>query len=452
MKNQNDTSTIFLLTSSKEFILFDIVITRLSVLLLCLISVSSILCTPLFSQTGDTIRAKRIKSDISFVWGEGEAKLREKALRMAEGELLRSIQVSISEATASGESIKRGVDGTIFSSEFLQKQESFTSIHLLGLQKLIWKENNLYKALAYIDKESLEKSFEIRKGKIRGFFKTAEIAVENGSVGEALRNLYWGYLLSRSLPDTMHLGDRSIRLSNNPQVALTGLINALINDIDVKANKPYYDGLAVIIPLEFNIRGKQVRGLYFKYYSGIGMEYASVEDGLSDVPIYDKITSQSRKLTISFEYAYANEMTSDPEIAGLYNIFKDIEFRKIKNVSVTFPWLKNDETSDEKGPSKELVLPEPKTEALSVLQLRREIVDFLDVLEQYSKLGILRYGRKNEFEDVVGCYVAVANDKEVIEILYYDGLKFISTKSGMTYSDLSKNFKGKRQIWIKENP
>ena len=371
---------------------------------------------------------------------------------MAEGELLRSIQVSITETSASGESVKIGVEGTIFSSEFLQKQESFTSIHLLGLQKLLWREKNLYKALAYIDKESLQKSFEIRKGKIRGFFKMAEIAVENGSVGEALRNLYWGYLLSRSLPDTMHLGDGSVRLSNNPQVALTGLINAVINDIDVKANEPYYDGLAVIIPLEFNIRGEQVRDLYFQYYSGIGMEYASIEDGFSDVPIYDKITSQSRMRTISFEYAYANEMSSDPEIAGLYNIFKDIEFRKIKNVSVTFPWFKHEGKSDEKALSKELMLPEPKTEALSVLKLRRETADFLDVLEQYSKLGILRYGRKNEFEDIVGCYVAVVNDNEVIEILYYDGQEFINIKSGMTYSDLSKNFKGKRQIWIKENP
>ena len=306
--------------------------------------------------------------------------------------------------------------------------------------------------MAYIDKESLEKSFEIRKGKIRGFFKTAEIAVENGSVGEALRNLYWGYLLSRSLPDTMHLVGGSVRLSNNPQVALTGLINAVFNDIDVRANKPYYDGLAVIIPLEFNIRGKQVRDLYFKYYSGIGMEYASVEDGSSDVPIYDKITSPSRKLTISFEYSYVNEMTSDPEIAGLYNIFKDIEFRKIKNVSVTFPWFKQEGKLDEKVSSKELMLPEPKTEALSVLKLRRETVNFLDILEQYSKLGILRYGRKKEFDDAVGCYVAVVTDREVMEIFYYDGQEFISMKSGMTYSDLSKNFKGKRQIWIKENP
>lgn len=413
---------------------------------------SIIFCSPLFSQTGNVIRAEIIKSKVSYIWGEGESKLREKALRMAEGELLRSIQVSISEATASGESVKSGVEGTIFSSEFLQKQESFTSIHLLGLQRFIWKEKKLYKALAYIDKESLKKSFEIRKGKIRGFFKTAEIAVENGSVGEALRNLYWGYLLSRSLPDTMHLGGGSVRLSNNPQVALTGLINTVINDIDIRANKPYYDGLAVIIPLEFNIRGKKVRGLYFKYYSGIGMEYASVEDGLSDVPIYDKITSPNRKLTISFEYAYANEMTSDPEIAGLYNIFKDIEFRKIKNVSVTFPWFKHEGKSVEKDLSEELMLPEPKTEALSVLKLRRETANFLDVLEQYSKLGILRYGRKNEFEDAAGCYVAVATDREVMEIFYYNGQEFISLKSGMIYSDLSKNFKGKRQIWIKENP
>jgi len=97
---------------------------------------SIIFCSPLFSQTGNVIRAEIIKSKVSYIWGEGESKLREKALRMAEGELLRSIQVSISEATASGESVRRGVEGTIFSSEFFQKQESFTSIHLLGLQKL----------------------------------------------------------------------------------------------------------------------------------------------------------------------------------------------------------------------------------------------------------------------------------------------------------------------------
>jgi len=437
----------------KELGMLILIYNRLSSQILFAFIFLLIFCSTLFSQTGDAIRAERIKSDGSYVWGEGESRLREKALRMAEGELLRSIQVSITEATSSGERVKRGVEGTIFSTEFLQKQESFTSIHLVGLQRFVWKEKNLYKALAHIDKESLKKSFEIRKGKIRGLFKTAEIAVENGSVGEALRNLYWGYLLSRSLPDTMHLGGGgSVRLSNNPQVALTGLINAVFNDIEVGAKEPYYDGLAVIIPLEFNIRGKQVRGLYFKYYSGIGMEYASVEDGLSDVPIYDKITSRSRILTISFEYAYSNEMTSDPEIAGLYTIFKDIEFRKIKNVSVSFPWFKHEEKPDKKVPPKELVLPEPKTEAISVLKLRRETADFLDVLEQYSKLGILRYGRKNEFEDIVGCYVAVANDKKVIEILYYDGQEFISMQSGMTYSDLSKNFKGKRQIWIKENP
>ena len=105
-----------IMVQTEESGLVELAFSHFGTLLLCLISVSSILCTPLFSQTGDAIRAERIKSDISYVWGEGESKLREKALRMAEGELLRSIQVSITEATASGESVRRGVEGTIFSS------------------------------------------------------------------------------------------------------------------------------------------------------------------------------------------------------------------------------------------------------------------------------------------------------------------------------------------------
>jgi hypothetical protein len=64
-------------------------------------------------------------------------------------------------------------------------------------------------------------------------------------------------------------------------------------------------------------------------------------------------------------------------------------------------------------------------------------------------LGILSFGRKNDFQDGKGCYVAVINENRVEELLFYDGSVYRNLKDDSTFTDLAAAFKGKKQLWIK---
>ena len=85
-----------------------------------------------------------------------------------------------------------------------------------------------------------------------------------------------------------------------------------------------------------------------------------------------------------------------------------------------------------------------------MLSHRQATAEFLDALEQYQKLGVLEYGIRDKFGNGRGCYVALADDKQVADILYFNGIEFHNIKNGETMSDLAGKYKGKRQIWFRE--
>lgn len=403
-----------------------------------------LLCNLLYSQNSVVFKIDKIKSDNSYIWGEGEAEDKNEAQKIAESDLLSRIQISINVATFSEQSEKETQDGITFVDDFQKKHKSFTGLYLKGLDRIVTKTKKQWYVLTFIHIDDLKESFQLRKEKIKSFVVSGENSASQGRIGDALRNFYWGYLLALTYPDTIIFPSIKDKESNNPQVAITSLIKELIGEIDIVVDICYQDGKIVMAPLNFRYKEIPIKNLSFSYYSGMGTDYGLVEEGYTEIPLYDKPSSSARKLTLKIEYVYENEMTTDQEILNLYDIFKENKFSTLKNINISFPWIKS--------------IPKPavnneisiNTEAIEVLKKRTEIRDFFDVLVQYKKLGIIDFGRRSDFGNGKGCFVAIADENSVIEILYYNGDTFVNTTTNDTFLDLAQKFRGKRQIWIKE--
>jgi|GEM_PF-2510033 len=408
--------------------------------LLC-IFYSLILIDKLQSQP---LESSQIKSDPHYVWGEAEAAKREKARHQAEYNLMTKIQVSMNISITDIQS--EHMDST----EIVQKM--YTGMTLRGLQRIYKKQNPKWDVLAYIHEDSLKASFHSRRKKILSYVATGYTLLEQDKIGDALRNFYWAYLLMRAYPyDLTGQGIPGIENKIHLQVLLQNIINRILQTISVQAEKCYKEGNVAIAPLRFIYKEQPIRHLNFVYYSGQGNEYVpldATDNGSIDIPLYDTPTSRIRKLTLIVEYAYKSEMENDDSIKQLNDIFTSTSFNNLKNVTLVFPWIPPPAEAKKESPPSPIV---PKTEALEVLYGNRYDTNrFLEVLEQYKKLGILKYGQRKKFGTGKGCYVAVANNSSVADILYFNGKEYIEVKSNNKYKNLHNTFSGKRVIWIRE--
>lgn len=402
-------------------------------------------CNLLYSENNDFSKINDIKSKSYYIWGEGTAEKKSEAQQIAENDLLSKIQISINVAKSEMKAEKITQDGSTFVDNYHEKQKSYTGMYLKGLERLVFKKKNKYYVITYIHKDLLKESFDLRKEKIKSFVLSGQKALGKGKIGETLRNFYWGYLLALTYPDTINFSSTlHNKLPPNPQVALTSSLNTLLDGLEISAGLCYKSGDVIMIPLNFRYMDKKIKKLSFSYYSGMGTDYGAVEDGHAEIQLYDKPISRTRKLTLKIEYAYESEMSVDQEIMDIYEIFKENKFNNLKNMNISFPWIK--------APSKQKTNEKIKfsTEAIDVLSKRKEISNFFNVLVQYKKLGVITFGNRSDFGNGKNCFVAVTDNKRVMEILYYNGSSFISLNNRETYLNLSEKFSGKRQIWIKE--
>lgn len=406
----------------------------------------ALLYSIIFSQDINWAKIAAIKADPDYVWGSGISLSQADARNLADEDLVSRIQVSIAVTTIDEQSEESSEKGISSSELTVSKHRSYSGLYLKGLSHLAGKEGKNWNVFAYIHKDSLAVSFQMRKNKLRSFIQAGLRAADEGNIGEALRNYYWGYLLAKVSPDTINFNP-VLNVSNYPENAAATLIKKTLQNIRIIAEDCYQDGEEIIIPLQFGYQDQPINNLYFNYYSGMGTEYALVEDSRADIPIYDQPVASKRKLTLSIEYKYVNEMESDPEIRSLNEIFKENRFRNLRTIKVHFPWIDKKEEIGKTAESDTNDLAD--TEILDVLIQRRNLREFFDILQQYQKLGFLVFGKRSDFGNGQNSYVAICDDSQVIDILFYDGKFYRAIQSGNRYASLSPTFKGKKQLWFK---
>lgn len=400
------------------------------------------------------------QNDPTYLTGIGEAKSVADARGQAEKALVSRIQVSIGVTTNSSANYLENDRELKVSTEYSVQNKSFAGMFLRGLSYLEEHKNDeSWTVLAYIERDSVASSFALRKSRIVSLTNTGSGAVERGSIGDGLKDLYQAWLLAQFYPDTVDLRAAGLGNSTNPKVALHDRINQILGKMEIKVDDCYRDDPLVMAPLRFNFDGKPVKDLTISYYGGQGTEFARVLDGKADLPLVTPPTMAEQKLLVTFEFAFETDLQTDPELSGLFDMFGAGDFQNIALVTIHFPWIKSDNPHETKPETVTSLISLPTTtatrndtsesEPISVLKRLSVTADFLDVLGQYARLGVVRFGRKSDFGDGSGCHVAVIGEDRVEAFLYFDGINFHSPDTNLI-EDLSKNYHGKRQVWIKE--
>lgn len=461
------------------------------------------LCSNILAQK--QTEPQDLKNDSLFLWGEAVSNDRAEARQRAEVNLLSKIQVSINSSFMDMVSESQSGDSVSIKAKTRSQISNYTGMYLKGLKRIYIKKDNTWTVLVFIHKDSLRKSFKYRRDKITHYARNGIVAVKKGDLENGLKYLYWGYLLSRNYPDEMKIvcltGGKSVR----PRIAFQSKVSSILDNIKITARECYKDGSVIMAPLKFEYNGKPITKSYFNYYSGVGTDYAVIENGKIDIPIYDDPVSDSRKLTLNFEYEYFNEMSIDPEVKALHKFYKDVNFVNQKTVTIIFPWNKDtlsqkddtllvssdslqsnksqgdttqpdsankiidtannrgsadslkdasaDSINNQPKPVSEKVAKkiESKTEAMQILiENKNDTHRFLQLLVQYKKLGKLSFGKRDDFAELSDIFVAIIDNKSVCNILLFTGKNYIDVESKIRYKDLKPKFKGKRLIWIKE--
>ena len=384
-----------------------------------------------------------VESSKDYYWGEGKASSRNEARTTAEKDLLSKIQVTLnfkfeSVVTETNESLTETVNVS---------SQSYTNLLLKGLNYIDAKKWFKFDTFVYIHKDSVAAAFEIRKAKLRDYSELANDALSEKNVGEALRLYYWGYILGRTYPDQISMKspegeEKTVDAALGFQTAIKSILHRIV----VEPGICYQDGETVMVPLTFTYAGQPADNLLFSYYSGMGMDYGTVEQGYFELPLYDNPTMASRKLTLNYEYRYENEMADGSETSILNSFFKTASFPNISTVAIKFPWLSEGNESSE---SKTEI--EPQTEVIEMLSyVKEDIGEYLIVLAQYKRLGTISMIAGGQGTENADCWVALADDQQVHRLLFYTRNAFIDIESGESFASLSE-FKNLKSIWFREN-
>lgn len=396
------------------------------------------------AQETDRTSWNRITSDKRYYWGEGSGESATEAKKVADADLSSRIlvAVSVSEIGRKWETIEGSEFN--FRQEWKKEISSFTSLYFMGLEHDVIQEDGAFRAIAYITKENLKKSFNKRKNQIRDFIKLGVAAEGENRITDALKYYYWAYLLSYTYPDTIQTTFNGVS-NAEPLIALSERITSVISGIKTRVKEVYRDGIVVIAELLFSYGGKPVRNLNFHYYSGLGTDYMEVIGGEASIPIYDDPTFPERDLVLTVDYAAEGEMTANEEITHLYQRLGTKELKSTLTLKLIFPWVSLNK-HDEISPQHEIPVDFPS--ALIVLANLHDAREFLRILAQYEKLGKIYYGPKDSLASIVNNYVAVIDDQAVWGVFIYNGKGYTEISSGRNLPDLSDEFRGKRQIWI----
>jgi len=416
-----------------------------------------------FARDQGDSRIESLRKNPRFITATGQNADIEAARHSAEKALVSQIQVAIGVTSNYTSTALEDNTELKLTTEFITRHQSYAGILFKGLGYIENFDKNQWSVFAYINRDSLAASYAYQKSKIIGLTSSGLAAINQGSLGEGLKYLHQAWLLSHFYPDTINFSALKSDLPSNPQVATAALINSCLARLEVTALDCYKDDPIIMAPLKFSLDGKPVKDLTISYYSGGGMEFARVLNGKADLPYNYQPFAPEQRLLVTIEFVFDSELKADQELAGLYEMFGSGDFSNIKTVTLRFPWI----LPEPAVPVNIAVMEEPRaplaipvipgdapslslSEPLFNLCRLSATPDFLEMLVQYSKLGNLAYGRQSDFGDGRDCYVAIFDDNQVIVFLLYDGVQYRTLDDRASYTDLSTEFKGRRQVWIKE--
>jgi len=268
---------------------------------------------------------ENVKTDASYIWGEGWGSSVDEADQQALSSLVSKITIAVV-------SDFRQVEEQILSSSgdehFLMqsnRSSAYSNVTLSNTHRVILKNGRKAHVGRWIHRDELDVIFADRKSRILEYEDFASDAELAGRLDDALRYHYWAYVLLRSLQRPSELrSECGLMLLNS----IPESISSILEDVHVRMTSHTGD----VVKLNFTFRGRPVGGLDFSYFDGARWSsLTSVRSGLASLDMAPGALAEYIQLRI--EYAYCGDSLMDGE---LYDTMSVLNLKPIRKSFITF--------------------------------------------------------------------------------------------------------------------
>lgn len=266
-----------------------------------------------------------VKTDNSYIWGEGWGSSVDEADQQALSSLVSKITIAVV-------SDFRQVEEQVFSSKgdehyLMQSNRSsaYSSVTLSNTHRVVLRSGRKSHVGRWIRSDELDVIFADRKSRIMEYEACALRAERADRVDDALRYHYWAYVLLRSLqrPSELRSEDGRMLLNSIPES-----INAILEDVNVRMTSHVGD----VVKLIFTFRGRPVGGMDFSYFDGARWSsMTSVRSGQASLDMAPGALADYIQLRV--EYAYCGDSIMDGE---LYDTMIVLNLKPIRKSFITF--------------------------------------------------------------------------------------------------------------------
>lgn len=280
---------------------------------------------PSYSQT-----IIEITTSQDYIYGIGEDKIYEKADKQALNNLISKISITVhSELTF--EQVEKNSKYEEFFNSVINTYSTATLKNAFSVEE---EKNGLYKVVRYIKKGDFYTSFDERKKLLIEYVKEGLKQESKSQISDALRNLYWAYLLLYTHPDANH-----IKFEDNllkvylPQKIIEILSNlqAKITDYSFNENDQYEKYIVNI-----TYKNKPIQNIDYSFKNQKAWTTnIGTNDGVVLLDFYGVTKPKSITPKIKIEYKYEEKANFDTDVKSIFDseqLYKP-EFNNILNIS-----------------------------------------------------------------------------------------------------------------------
>lgn len=291
---------------------------------------------PAFSQSWESV-----KKDPTYLYGEGFGVTVAEADQAALNDLIGKISLQIS-SESKQEMTENVVNGKLTSGEsFGMIMNTYSQATLTNTERLIIENEPDAHVGRWIKKSEVERIFENRKARIQSMMEAAVRAESKGKIDDALRNYYWGLLLTQSL----QYPNEAIYLTPDSQkfMLMTWIperMNAVFDEIEVSTLRKEDNG---DVELSFKYKDIPINSIDYTYFDG--RDWSNIYSAKDGIGILEMVQGDMRDAyQLKIEYEYRGQAHIDKELESVLGIMKAIPMRsayvnvsaKIKNTTKEF--------------------------------------------------------------------------------------------------------------------
>lgn len=268
---------------------------------------------------------EEVVSGADYIWGEGWGRSVEEADREALASLGTKIEVAVTSRFSRWEEQSEGTSGRRYAALTDASLSTVSATRLFDTRRVVLQGGRKAHVGRWIPRSELERQFDDRRTRILEYETLARRAEGSLLLGDALRYYWWAYVLLRSMKRPSELRDADGVLLS---VSIPERLHAILDGLGVSART--LRGGALV--LSFSYRGKPVRGLDFRLFTGSGWSRRTpVRDGSATLQL--PAGALGEVVQIQLEYAYADMVVLDEDLSVM---LKDGSVPPLKESRIIF--------------------------------------------------------------------------------------------------------------------